>query len=38
VRGDYEYQYWRHIFGPHDLNPNGVTIGVSYDFGSFRRH
>ena len=29
-RGDYEYSYWRHTFGPHDLNPNGVTLGVSY--------
>jgi len=32
VRGDYEYQYWHHTFGPHDLNPNGFTIGASYDF------
>ncbi len=32
IRGDYEYQYWRHTFGPHDLNPNGFTIGASYDF------
>jgi len=32
IRGDYEYQYWHHTFGPHDLNPNGFTIGASYDF------
>ena len=32
IRGDYEYQFWHHTFGPHDLNPNGFTIGVSYDF------
>jgi hypothetical protein len=32
VRGDYEYQFWRHIFGPNDLNPQGFTIGVSYNF------
>src|SRR6266568_7178971 len=33
VRGDYEYQFWRQIFGPHALNPNGVTVGLVYDFG-----
>jgi opacity protein-like surface antigen len=33
VRGDYEYQFWRQTFGPHDLNPNGFTIGASYHFG-----
>jgi len=33
VRGDYEYQFWRQIFGPNDLNPNGVTVGLVYDFG-----
>ena len=32
IRGDYEYQFWHHTFGPHDLNPNGFTIGASYDF------
>jgi hypothetical protein len=32
IRGDYEYQYWHHTFGPHDLNPNGFTIGAAYDF------
>jgi opacity protein-like surface antigen len=32
VRGDYEYQYWPKIFGPHTLNPNGYTVGVAYDF------
>jgi hypothetical protein len=32
IRGDYEYQYWHDFFGPHDLNPNGVTVGASYDF------
>ncbi|HEY1803088.1 MAG TPA: outer membrane beta-barrel protein [Terracidiphilus sp.] len=32
IRGSYDYQYWHHIFGPHDLNPNGVTVGISYDF------
>jgi hypothetical protein len=36
VRGDYEYQAWHHTFGPHDLNPNGVTIGASYDFRPLR--
>jgi hypothetical protein len=33
VRGDYEYQFWHQTFGPHDLNPNGVTIGATYHFG-----
>ena len=32
IRGDYEYQYWHQTFGPHDLDPNGFTIGASYDF------
>jgi opacity protein-like surface antigen len=32
IRGDYEYQYWHHTFGLHDLNPNGFTVGASYDF------
>ncbi|WP_420236575.1 outer membrane beta-barrel protein [Telmatobacter bradus] len=32
VRADYEYQFWRHIFGVHDLNPNGFTLGVEYSF------
>jgi hypothetical protein len=31
VRAEYEYQYWRHLFGPHDLNPNGVTVGVVWN-------
>ncbi|SPE32298.1 conserved exported hypothetical protein [Candidatus Sulfotelmatomonas gaucii] len=32
IRADYEYQFWHHTFGPHDLTPNGFTIGASYDF------
>jgi hypothetical protein len=32
VRGDYEYQFWHHTWGYHDLNPNGVSFGVSWDF------
>jgi hypothetical protein len=32
VRIDYEYQYWHHTFGPHDLTPQGFTIGASYHF------
>lgn len=32
VRVDYEYQFWHALFGPHDLNPNGVTAGVLYRF------
>ena len=32
IRGDYEYQFWHDVFGPHDLTPTGFTIGASYDF------
>jgi opacity protein-like surface antigen len=32
VRGDYEYQYWTNFFRHHTMNPNGFTVGVSYDF------
>ena len=32
VRGDYEYQFWHQTFGPHDLTPQGFTIGGSYHF------
>jgi hypothetical protein len=32
IRGDYEYQFWHHTFGPNDLTPAGFTVGVSYDF------
>jgi opacity protein-like surface antigen len=32
VRGDYEYQFWHHTFGPFDLNPQGFTIDASYHF------
>ena len=32
ARGDYEYQFWHHTWGNHDLNPNGVSFGISYDF------
>ena len=35
ARAEYDYQFWHAIFGPHDLNPNGVTVGVVYDFGRF---
>ena len=30
LRGEYEYEFWRKYFGPHDLNPQGVTLGVTY--------
>lgn len=32
VRGDFEYQQWKHIFGGDQLTPNGVTFGVEYHF------
>jgi opacity protein-like surface antigen len=38
VRGDYEYQFWPNLFDRQTaLNPNGVTIGASYDFRSIHR-
>ena len=33
VRADYEYQFATDFFNHHALNPNGVTVGASYDFG-----
>jgi opacity protein-like surface antigen len=33
VRGDYQYQFWLNYFHHHDLNPQGGTVGISYDFG-----
>jgi hypothetical protein len=30
ARGDYEYQFWPNVFGPHTLDPNGFTIGATY--------
>jgi len=33
VRAEYDYQFWRQIFGPNDLNPQGISVGVVYDFG-----
>jgi opacity protein-like surface antigen len=38
VRGDYEYQFWTDFFGYHALNPNGFTIGASYNFRRIGRH
>jgi len=38
VRADYEYEFWLHLFGPNALNPNGYTIGASYDFRRFHSH
>ena len=37
LRGDYEYQFWTDLFHHHALNPNGFTIGPSYEFGRGRR-
>jgi opacity protein-like surface antigen len=36
VRADYEYQAWPGLFQK-TLDPQGFTLGASYDFGSFRR-
>lgn len=30
IRGEYEYEFWRDYQGPNYLNPQGVTLGVSY--------
>jgi len=36
LRADYEYQFWRDGFYDNTfLNPEGLTIGVSYDFKHF---
>lgn len=32
LRADYEYQIWPQFFGPGSRNPQGFTIGASYDF------
>jgi hypothetical protein len=37
ARGEYEYQMWHAIFGPHDLTPQGFTFGVVYDLGKIQR-
>ena len=36
VRGDYEYQFWTHFINDRVLNPQGLTIGVAYDFNRSR--
>lgn len=33
ARGEYDYQFWHQLFGQHDLNPQGFSVGVVYDFG-----
>ncbi|HUA98571.1 MAG TPA: outer membrane beta-barrel protein [Terracidiphilus sp.] len=38
IRADWEYQFWHHTFGPNDLNPHGVTVGLAYNFGQMRFH
>jgi hypothetical protein len=37
ARGEYEYQMWHQIFGPHDLTPQGFTFGVLYDLGRLQQ-
>jgi opacity protein-like surface antigen len=32
IRGDYEYQLWLDFLNGNAMNPEGVTVGVSYDF------
>jgi opacity protein-like surface antigen len=38
LRGEYEYQFWHDLFGSGALNPQGLTIGASYDFRRSNRH
>lgn len=38
VRGDYEYQFWPKLFGPHTLNPNGFSFGVEFDARTLNRN
>jgi len=37
VRGDYEYQFFVDFSHHHAMNPNGFTIGVSYDLAHLHR-
>lgn len=37
IRGDYEYQIWPSFINNHALTPNGLTIGVFYDFRTHGR-
>ena len=30
LRGEYEYQVWKDYHGPHNLTPQGVTLGITY--------
>jgi opacity protein-like surface antigen len=38
ARGEYEYQFWPELFGPHTLNPNGFSIGATYYLRGIHRH
>ena len=38
VRGDYEYQFWTDFFNHHAMNPQGFTVGASYDFRHIHAH
>jgi opacity protein-like surface antigen len=38
ARGDYEYEFWPKVLGPHTLNPNGYTIGATYYLRGIHRH
>jgi len=38
VRGDYEYEFYEDFLGKHALNPNGVTVGVTYYRRGIHRH
>jgi len=38
LRADYEYQWWPQLFGPNALTPNGITLGMVYDFHRFGEH
>jgi len=37
VRGDYEYQDWGTLLG-NTLNPQGITVGVAYEFSRAYSH
>ena len=34
VRGEYQYQWWHNVFGGHTYTPNGISVGLHYDFRS----
>jgi hypothetical protein len=38
IRGEYQYQWWHDVYNQPGLLfvPNGITVGLQYNFRSFR--